>query len=546
MASRRFGLLLFFILAHTIAPAAPWRWESRVVDGSKLNGVRALDGVRIYPDRAPKIEPGALIPVAISRPDGTFSIDLDGRDEVLVFEKSGYGRLFIPLCELKETVQMQKLASHRVERAMVVRVSFSDQSVGMTDDAFRRLLFSRSPGQASAANYLYEISKGALELEEGAILHLMDPIHVSPRRDKDCQSISEWVLSQLKDQDLKDFDAVDNRTGNLWPDGKPDHLWIIPPGPARCVTLDEAHLSPVSYLIRLPWQKSQRWGVVFFPEQTPLGNMVHELLHAMGEHRVDDLYMDADHPLTAGIWDLMDAGQYRGWDALVSKEGPWQSVLGYSPSHPIGWIRSELWYRGAFAETLAVHTLNGVSWEGWLDPAPSFPGALPQRLIIPYPRPAPLRGRTEREKARKRAAGPQKPLKKKGKTAVRRRGTNVQPEQQQSRWELEVRRPWGFERGRVGGRFGPGHQGLIVMRVNPTLLSEDGGSLGPVKVIDAHPGTPEPPQPRFPAGRWQLDDAAFNMGPGEISKGADGSLHWEVLAVDPGGRMKVRVWLQGC
>ena len=44
-----------------------------------------------------------------------------------------------------------------------------------SDDELRRILFSRRPGEASAANYYYEISKGSLELEEGALLHLDPP-----------------------------------------------------------------------------------------------------------------------------------------------------------------------------------------------------------------------------------------------------------------------------------------------------------------------------------------------------------------------------------
>jgi hypothetical protein len=63
-------------------------------------------------------------------------------------------------------------------------------------------------------------------------------------------------------------------------------------------------------------------------------------------------------------------------------------------------------------------------------------------------------------------------------------------------------------------------------------------------VVDAHPGTQEPSKPRFPCGRWELDDAAFNLGPGENPKGRSGPLTWEVLETDAAGRMKVRVALK--
>jgi len=118
-------------------------------------------------------------------------------------------------------------------------------------------------------------------------------------------------------------------------------------------------------------------------------------------------------------------------------------------------------------------------------------------------------------------------------------------------WEFNVRRPWGFDRGRTGDRWGPGYEGLVVARVDPGLLARikgyqvTGMFRGPVRVLNAHPGLAEPPVPRYPWGRWQLDAAAFNLGPGEVAAGHDGPLRWEVLAVDASGRMKVRVRLAG-
>jgi hypothetical protein len=306
-------------------------------------------------------------------------------------------------------------------------------------------------------------------------------------------------MTQIKGLDLRPFDSVDNATGDLRADGKPDHLWIVPPGPPRSVTTDPAHLTAICYLMPLPWEPARRWPAVFFTEETPLGNIVHEALHAMGEHRVDDLYLDCAHPLTAGLWDIMDAGQFRGWDREHRTEFPWQEDTGYSPSQPMGWVRSELWYRGRFRATVTTLAVKR-SWEGWVDPLVRAPGPAPQRLVVPDPR---------------------------------RRGTF---------WELSVRRPWGFDRGRTGNRWGPGFEGLVVARVDPSRLTA-GEPRGPVHVLDAHPGSAEPPRPRYPCGRWELDDAAFNVGPGEVAAGRDGALHWEVLAADAEGRMRVKLWL---
>ena len=83
----------------------------------------------------------------------------------------------------------------------------------------------------------------------------------------------------------------------------------------------------------------------------------------------------------------------------------------------------------------------------------------------------------------------------------------------------------------------------MVALIDPSLLSPD-EPKGAVRVVDAHPGTPEPPKPRFPCGRWELDDAAFNLGAGENPKGHSGPLSWQVLETDAAGRMKVRLTLK--
>lgn len=490
----RLGTLLALLLLPALARAVPL--QGRITDGRQ-----GLSGVRVYPDRLHRVHPTEQIPWALTDAEGHFSLELGGGDTLLAVEKQGWQRDLVPLAEFVRPRVLQAAPEHRIEKALVVRVDFPDEQARLSDDDLRALLFGRQPGLSSAANYLYEVSKGSLELEEGAILHLEDPGHPKPRSDAQRDAICEWVIQQLKGVDLKAFDQVDNRTGALIPDGKPDHLWIIAPGLARNATTDPADLSASSFLLPLPWKRTQRWGVVFFAEATPLGNIVHELFHAMGEHRVDDLYLDCDQPMTAGIWDLMDAGQYRGWDRVPPKDGDWQEEVGYSPSHPGGWVRTELWYRGRFSALVATHSVVGRAWTGWLDPLIRARADQPQRLVIPDPR---------------------------------RRGCF---------WELNLRPAWGFDRGRIGGRWGPGHEGLVVAHVDPSLLSED-EPRGPLRVLDAHPGTREPESPRFPCGRWELDDAAFNLGKGDISKGEDGPLSWEILARDDCGRMQVRVKLQ--
>lgn len=83
-------------------------------------------------------------------------------------------------------------------------------------------------------------------------------------------------------------------------------------------------------------------------------------------------------------------------------------------------------------------------------------------------------------------------------------------------------------------QFFQGRMTLLGETIDPGRLTL-GRPRGPVRVLDAHPDTPEPPQPRFPGGRWELDDAAYDLGPGEVAAGVDGPLSWEVLDLDGSG-----------
>ena len=478
-----------------------------VVGGRITDGAKGLPGVTVYPDRLVRVRPGDLPPVALTDAEGRFSLEIAPGDTVLAVEKSGWQRDLVPLAELAAPVALRPAPAFGREAVLALRLDLPGSRQLRADAELRELLFSRRPGVASAANYYYEISKGSLELVEGDLRHLAAPAPGGGPADDRREDLTGWALERIRNLDLGPYDRVDNRTGAPKPDGKPDHLWLIAPGPSRNVTRDPAHFGAICFLKPLPWNEARFWPAVFFAEESPLGSIVHEGLHAMGEHRAADLYMDSRHPLTAGRWDIMDTGQFQGWDREHPAEFPWQQDTGYSPAQPMGWVRSELWYRGRFRPT--VSTLRVArSWEGWMDPLARAARDLPQRLVLSDPR---RRGRF---------------------------------------WELNVRRPWGFDRGRTGGRWGPGHEGLVVARVDPGLLPRINGYTvtgqfrGPVRVLNAHPGAPQPPPPQHPDGRWQLDGAAYNLGAGEVAAGQDGPLHWEVLEVDASGRMKVRVRLR--
>lgn len=471
------------------------------IRGQVLGGATGLPGVRVHPDRGWRMDGPPSVPTAETDAEGRFDLEVASGDQVLVVEKDGWQRDFIPRPEWNRPIPLRRAPGFREERALVVRLAFPGSPPRETQAQLRRWLFDRTPGRASVASYLYEVSKGSLLLAEGRILDLEDPL-VRPPKDEDRLEIVRRILGRLGPADWGNLDRVDNRTGLPGADGKPDHLWILAPGPPRSVTLDPRHLTAICFLVRLPWASGTRWPVVFATEEVPLGTFVHESFHAMGEHRVDDLYLDCAHPLTAGRWCLMDAGQLNGWDAVHPDGGPWRPDTAYSPSQPLGWVRTELWYRGAFRETVRIETLARGSWTGWIDPLVRAPGLHPQCLRVADPR------------------------------------------QRGAFWELSVRRPWGYDRGREGSRWGPGREGLLVAHVDPARLTESGDPRGPVRVVDARPGTPEPEPPRHPCGRWQLDDAAYGPAPDAIARGQDGPLRWEVLEADAGGRLRVRIELR--
>ena len=488
------------ILAMAMAMVGTALEESQVHGVVRGEG-RPLAGARLYPDRSVRVNPSSPVPWTLTRSDGGFDLELGPGDGALVVEKDGWQRDFIPRSEWECPIRLHRAPGFRREAVAVIRLEPEGLPQRLDDAALRRFLFSREPGVASAANYLYEISKGSLLLEEGLLFHSPIPALAADLGDSERERLARLGLEALRGRKLGSLDRVDNRDGSLHPDGKADHVWVFLPGLPGSVTADPRHLRPACLMLKPGWSRGGAWPVVVLTEEAPLGNLVHEALHAMGEHRVDDLYRDCDDPRTAGVWDLMDAGQYRGWDGYHPAAGPWREDTGYSPSHPGPWVRSELWYRGRFAATVRTQRVACRSWSGWLDPIVRAPSANPQRLVVPDP------------------AG----------------GGRF--------WEFWVARPLGFEAGLVGGRTGPGRQGLVVARVDPPAEHRRPPGA-PVRVVDAHPDSPEPPQPRLPCGRWQLDDAAFGLGPGETARGADGALAWEVQDQDGAGRLQVRVTLR--
>lgn len=435
---------------------------------------------------------------AVTDEEGRFALERpEGAPARLVVEKAGFITDVVPEARWGSDLRLRAASSLKAP-VLVVRVAFPDRPSAVPDAVLRELFFGRAPGQASAAAYLARASKGRLGVEEAGWLDLQCPFPLGDEPDEARFQVARWVMKQLRGRDLRPFDRLDNRTGAPKPDGKPDQLWIVLPGWPRTVTNRDADFRPTSLRPRLPWNRARRWSMVLVPEEVVLGHLVHEVLHTMGEHRVDDFYLDCGDPRTAGIWDVMDVGMYRGWDRYHPDAAPWREDTAYSPSLPMGWTRAVLWYHGAFKDTVPALRIVKGDWEGWLDPLERAPGEHPQRLLVP----------DRRRKGRF--------------------------------FELSVRRPWSYDGGSIGPGPASGREGLVVARIDPSRLTY-GDPKGPVRVVDAHPGTPEPPKPHLSCDRHDLDDAAFRLGPGEVAAGRDGALSWEVLEEDGAGRMRVRI-----
>jgi len=468
---------------------------AQMVEGVVKDGDLPLAGVRVYVDTPRRVLAAGPLAV-VSDAQGVFRLPVPGGKGVLVVEKEGWLRDFVPVSGYQAAlkVQLRPDSGFRRDRVLVVRLSMPGIASLRSEEELREVLFGTGPAVSSASAYVSEATRGRLRLQAGGTVNLTYPARLPREVDHARERITAWVLEQLRMRDLRPFDWVDNRTGLPGPDGKPDHLWIIAPGACRTITDNPAHFYVRSTLMPLPWQKAERWPVVFLTEETPVGTLVHELLHAQGEHSVDDYYLP-DAADTAGRWDPMDAGQLTGWERSHPDQGPWLQDTATSPALPMAYTLGECWYRGAFRDLVTVEELKSGAWEGWIVPLIRAPEAGVQAL---------------------RVADPRKP----GRF-----------------WELSVRRSWGFDAGRTGDR--PVPEGLVVARIDPSLLTTDGDSRGPVRVVDARPGTKEPPKPRYPGGRWELDDAAFQLG--GVASGEDGPLYWHVLGEDAQGRIKVRV-----
>ncbi len=125
-----------------------------VIEGRVTDGRHGLPGVRVYPDRLPRVAPASTPPVAVTDAEGRFRLELAPDDAVLAVEKDGWRRDLVPATEWSRDFALSPEPGFRTGSVFLVRLDFPDEPSRVPDEELRPLLFSRQPGVASAANYL--------------------------------------------------------------------------------------------------------------------------------------------------------------------------------------------------------------------------------------------------------------------------------------------------------------------------------------------------------------------------------------------------------
>ena len=490
----------------------PW---PRPCPGRVTDGRQGLAGVRVYPDRLVRVRSEDLPPMAITDAEGRFALDLGPGDTVLAVEKSGWQRDLVPLADLAGRWCCARPRPTAGRRCWCCAWTCPASRPLRSDAELRSMLFSRRPGEASAANYYYEISKGSLELEEGALLHLAHPGPAQPaHRTRPASwwttSARSWCAgswSRSRAWTSSPSTRWTTAPGRPGPDGKPDHLWIVPPGPSRTITAGpRATTPPSASSCRCPGTRTgtgpscssprrPRWATSSTRACTPW---------ASSGWATSTWTTATRSPPAAGTsWTPASS---RAGTATTRTGFPWQEDTGYSPAQPMGWIRAELWYRGRFRATVSTLRVRGPGRAGWT-PWSGPPGTCPSAWWCP------TRGSRGRF------------------------------------WELNVRRPWGFDRGRTGDRWGPGYEGLVVARVDPSHMAKVDG-LRVTHVPGPGAGAERPPglrrtarSPATPAAAGSWTGPPTTWGPGRLPPAGTGRCAgrcWRWIAA---GRMRVRVTL---
>lgn len=510
--------------------------SSKTITGRIINydTGAGVAGAQVFVDVKPEI--GGVSPaIAITDSEGYYELVGLGAERYTVgVWKRGFQtqyRMNLDLTSNQNLVQDLSVKSVEMSEDYVVLLRAEFESVKFHpdhDEAWAdQMFFDDTPGAASVRNFYYQLSHGHLDLKKGAnvLVQVTDSTLQYPHENSDRDDIVDYVVHKSKskvnynDPKLDRSASWDHDPGA---DDKIDHVVVMTAGLPKSITGSSCDMNPVSMLnseyvtsnIKTPVQ-------ALVPEYSPLGNIIHEMFHSMGETAVQDLYIggtcdsgdELSTPLgTVGKWGTMGIGMYnklnqylpdpRGESCEAAYVDPCEGqdgmctarMFGEQPSLPVPWTMWK-WYHKYFWN-------NGV-----LENVSIKPGQSQTIRLYPYS--------TSNNGAQ---------------VITVNRSTSGQW------WTITNRQPIGFDKGLIHSDTMQGQTGIVI-DFNDTSLAGRMNLQGPTRVRDSHPGTI--PDYTHYSCRARIDDAAFNIG--EVDQYQEYELSVQLLEEHEDGSISVLV-----
>ncbi len=467
------------------APREVGAIEGKVLEKIKMS---PISDARVYVDGQPQH-------AAVSDKNGIFRIEGVplGRYNVAMraygFEPDFVMNIDVTSDKKKAVDFLLNPVKVQVEKVVVLLVEFPDlrHKPEHNKAYFQKILFSDDIGVSSLRNYVYEVSKGRIDIQLGKFVGwLVDEDYRSDGlEDSERDDIADFAIHAAEPSiDYSLFDSIQNYDRKPKPDGRVDHVMIIHAGEPQTMTAKKSDMNPTCMLNTEYVSGIKTSQQVFISESAPLGNFVHEFFHDMGDRSVQDLYMGGDPPpATVGQWEVMSVGMYNPLDALTP---PYFDRVGYLPSYPLPWSMGR-WYHGALRD--AIGKTQKLSR-----------GDKIELTIFPF--------ETQSDNLK----------------------VVTIPLDETREISVVVRQRLGFDRGLKG-------QGVLISKVDYSLAGSM-NLLGPVRIEDAHPKSLLPTYLHFDYD-YELDDAAFDVGPGKKSHYESEGVRIDVKEANADGSYRV-------
>jgi M6 family metalloprotease-like protein len=502
----------------------------RIVDNNK----NPIVGAQVFVDVMPEVS-GQASHISVTDGNGQYKLnDVPVGKVTLAMWKRGYETQYQMNVNVYAGIMTQQdLTSRAVtvseDYVVLLRAEFKnmkfhpDHTAAWADQLF----FDDTPGRASVRNFYYQLSRGRLDLKKGAnvLVQVADPALQYPHDDSKRDDVVDYVVNASKslvnyaDPKLDRSASWDHAPGA---DGKIDHLVVLTAGMPKSITGSACDMNPVS-MVNTEYVTSTIKSPVqaLLAEYSPLGNIVHEMFHSMGETAVQDLYIGgtcnsanelATDLTTMGKWEAMDIGMYnllrggfsdpRGNNCTAGYKDPCAgqsgnclaAKFGGQPALPGTWTMSR-WYHKKFWNDGVIQRVTVAS--GTAQTIRLYPystsGNGAQAIIVP-------------------------------------RASNSS-----QWWTLTNRQPIGTDRGLVFADA-PGQKGIVI-DFNDAALAGRMALRGPSRVRDSHPGT-VPTYAHYNC-RAAADDAAFNVG--EVSTYTENELDVRLIEEHADGSISLRV-----